>query len=511
VGNLQRFVAVGEDILEVTSGKADRRTSHTAFGLVVIGRSLFGLFNELVGERQGVVPSALPELQDALRARTHETPQHDVSEALCQPHGLVQELGAALELTQGEKHDAEVVAATDDLRRVRRLRDLDAALDVGNTCGISVPETSHADAHEGLRLDLLEAELLCKAECLVTETNRVLVRACQKLEAGDGDEDDCLRPRARRALDEVDGARQMTLGAVTVTAEPLDPGEQDLGLGGTTAVAGGDKLLDRLEENLEAAAFGSPHGSAVAKEKLRPSCLLGRPQFQRRAVEPRRRSKRVHGGRSVSRLTERGAGSADEFVRRPTRSARVLEGAEVVVRQHLGLVFRTIGGERLDPRSREAMLLGTIGPRDLAVGDVADEDVPERELGLADNRRTAGAADEVFRLEGMKKLCRRLPLPRSHGGHGAEPEDLANHGRGLKQRLLAVREEIEPRRDQTLDRLRQRQLALVAELGGHANELLRVEGISPRPREQGGLHLRRQHHLFEECVDQPRGVVFREG
>jgi hypothetical protein len=47
------------------------------------------------------------------------------------------------------------------------------------------------------------------------------------------------------------------------------------------------------------------------------------------------------------------------------------------VSEHLGAVF-AIGAQRLDPLGSEAVLLGSKGARNLSVGDVPDEDVPER-------------------------------------------------------------------------------------------------------------------------------------
>ena len=52
-----------------------------------------------------------------------------------------------------------------------------------------------------------------------------------------------------------------------------------------------------------------------------------------------------------------------------------------MVREHLGVVLRT--AEAVDPLRDGAVLLRAVGTWDLAVGDVANERVRERELALA--------------------------------------------------------------------------------------------------------------------------------
>ena len=74
-----------------------------------------------------------------------------------------------------------------------------------------------------------------------------------------------------------------------------------------------------------------------------------------------------------------------ELGRSSPRSLATSSSADVpVVGEHLGVVLRA--AERLDPLSDPAVLLDAVRARDLAVGDVADERVRERELGLALDR-----------------------------------------------------------------------------------------------------------------------------
>ena len=68
-------------------------------------------------------------------------------------------------------------------------------------------------------------------------------------------------------------------------------------------------------------------------------------------------------------------------------AARPARGREVVVGEQLGVVFAA--AERLDPAGGETVLATSLGTRDLRIGDIADEHVVERVLGLA---RDGGAA-----------------------------------------------------------------------------------------------------------------------
>ena len=91
--------------------------------------------------------------------------------------------------------------------------------------------------------------------------------------------------------------------------------------------------------------------------------------------------------------------------------------------------------ERLDPLGDAPVLRGALGARDLPVRDVADERVRERELALALDRRAPLAADEALALERVERRgrCVRVASER------ARPEDLADDGRVLQERLLVGR------------------------------------------------------------------------
>ena len=155
------------------------------------------------------------------------------------------------------------------------------------------------------------------------------------------------------------------------------------------------------------------------------------------------------------------------------------------------------------------MALGPGCTRDLVVGDVADQHVTEGVLVLASDRRSALAADELLPLEGMQPLLRFVPFEAADGAHRSEPEDLAEHRRVLEELLLFGREPVEARGDDALDVFGERQVFAVR-LGVEPGELLGVERIAARPREQRRLCLRGHDRTLQQAGQKARGVVVRE-
>src|SRR5207247_906337 len=99
---------------------------------------------------------------------------------------------------------------------------------------------------------------------------------------------------------------------------------------------------------------------------------------------------------------------------------------------------------------------------------------------FAFDRAATRALHELFLLQRMQLLLRR--------GERAEPEHLPDDGSVLEQRLLRSRKRVEPRRDDSLHRLRQ--LLGAAALLEHPHELLGVEWVAARLLEQPPLRLR---------------------
>jgi len=76
-----------------------------------------------------------------------------------------------------------------------------------------------------------------------------------------------------------------------------------------------------------------------------------------------------------------------------------------VVGEHLRVILRP--PERLDPLGRQPVLLRAGGARDLAVGDVADEQVPEGVLRLVGDRGPPRPLHEILPLKRMQALLGR--------------------------------------------------------------------------------------------------------
>ena len=156
------------------------------------------------------------------------------------------------------------------------------------------------------------------------------------------------------------------------------------------------------------------------------------------------------------------------------------------------------------------MLGDSLGPRDLAVGDVSHEDVPEAVLHLSFHRAPPGRPHQLLARQLVQRLLDLMRVPGSHGGGRTGPEDLSDHRRVLQELLPLEGQRVEPGRDQRLDRLREWHVrvpleaaALVEELAvtQHADELLRVQRVSARAFQQQLLRLRRQHGLLRAASE----------
>ncbi len=73
-----------------------------------------------------------------------------------------------------------------------------------------------------------------------------------------------------------------------------------------------------------------------------------------------------------------------------------LERLHVVVGEHLGDVLYPLARLALDPGCRGAVATCPLCARDLAVGNIAHEQVPERVFALSLHRARPGRANELF-------------------------------------------------------------------------------------------------------------------
>src|SRR5205085_6593071 len=100
-----------------------------------------------------------------------------------------------------------------------------------------------------------------------------------------------------------------------------------------------------------------------------------------------------------------------------------------------------------------SMLLAALAARNLAVGDVAEEHVPECVLVLPGDRRTTSALHELLALEPVQHLLGHRPWEFGDDLERTHPEHLPYDGRALDEPLLVVREGVESGRDDALHAL----------------------------------------------------------
>jgi hypothetical protein len=131
------------------------------------------------------------------------------------------------------------------------------------------------------------------------------------------------------------------------------------------------------------------------------------------------------------------------------------------------------------------MLFRARAARNLAVCDVAQQNVLKGVLRVAGDRGPSLPPDEVLTLERAQSLLRLGRIDPDSRRRAAEPEDLAVHRGLLEQFLLGARQGVQSRGDHSLHRLRQ--LAGRAALREHADVLLREERIAARSFKQRAL------------------------
>jgi hypothetical protein len=192
-----------------------------------------------------------------------------------------------------------------------------------------------------------------------------------------------------------------------------------------------------------------------------------------------------------------------------------LQGRQVVVGEQLGMVGDPVAGDPLDPGGHRPVLGDPGRPRQLAVGHLPGEGVPEGVLALAGDRGPAGRADE--------RPAGQLPEGGLGGGRvpPADGEHRA-HDRGVLQQGPALGGEgVEPGRDQGLDGVGEDrvggrephrgavalQQAAVVE---HAADLLGVERVAADAGQEGGVGLVLVDGPAEHGGDQAGGVGVRQ-
>jgi hypothetical protein len=161
-------------------------------------------------------------------------------------------------------------------------------------------------------------------------------------------------------------------------------------------------------------------------------------------------------------------------------------------------------------------------PGDLSVGHIPYEGVPERVFLLAVHARDQGRPDQLGALEGAQLGAYRVPVEAGHGRQRPGPEDLADHGGVLEQRLALSGQRVQPGRDERLYGRREGKVGAryaprsigrgqQPSVGEQANVLLGVQRVTVRAFQQRRLNLGRQPRPADQGPDQPRRVARLQG
>jgi hypothetical protein len=503
VRKLEAFLGVSDRAVVVVPRKPDQCAAGVALSGQVVRRSRLDLRKEPIRAVGGRVPLS----QLVLRI------DEDGAEPPSESH-LAVLLGFLLRLAPELERLAQLAArpqpcgeiphtATHVEDVVGRARDVDTERDLLQSAVIPEGAAGRADVDESGRLDVVEAEILGHRQALLAHPDRLLVLGREHQQARGGHDHTRLDSGCGQRVDATTSLVEVLHCGVAVTCEPEMLTESDLRLDRTFHVPGGEERVPgalehrhiRLPEQIERPPQPQKEPATVGivlagQVECGPeesgSCVVG-----------------VQGERAVPGIAQGGSGRVGE--RRGGISGRSgqLEGLEVVVREHLGVVLAP--PELLDPGGGKEVLLGAVLPRDLPVRDVAHEQVAEGVLAVALDGAAALPPDELLPLQGAQPRVERPPAVQPHQCAG--PETRADHRRILEQRLLVGLEQVEPGGDQTLDGLRQRtDLAAVTQ---HARELLGVERIATGAGEELRVGLRREHRA-EQLREQARDVLIGE-
>ena len=210
-----------------------------------------------------------------------------------------------------------------------------------------------------------------------------------------------LRRGHRQPGSELQSLVEGLTGEVTMPGHPRMLGEHRLGLDGPLQVPRGEKRGRGSLEDARVGLTDVEERLTDAEEQAGARVVLGEEVDS----SPEEACGGVICVERESALTGVGEGfprGAREHVGGAAGGRRQLERLEVVVRQHLGVVLAA--AELLDPTGGREVLCGTLGARDLPVGNVADEQVAEGELALVDDGARSLAAHELPPLESVEAL-----------------------------------------------------------------------------------------------------------
>jgi hypothetical protein len=181
----------------------------------------------------------------------------------------------------------------------------------------------------------------------------------------------------------------------------------------------------------------------------------------------------------------------------------IAQRVAVVRRQQLRDLLPPLSCLAFRPVRNVKVLLGAQRLRQRFVGDVPDEDVPERELVLAREGRWLARQHKLLDAQPPYRVARLARAAPGEAGNGAQPERPPDHGGILEDRLLDGRKRVEAGSDERLDRarnldldgslfdhppLRPRRPKDLA-VDQHANDLLAEERIPLAPLDDGAPEL----------------------
>ena len=179
----------------------------------------------------------------------------------------------------------------------------------------------------------------------------------------------------------------------------------------------------------------------------------------------------------------------------------------VVMREQLGELALPIPGLSLDPLRHTGMRPGPIAQGQALVGDVLDQDVPERELTFADDRGAGARMDETPVLESPQDLVEldRIQTGLEEGPDGAVPEGSADDGGRLQDPLLDRRQQIDPRREDTLNGVGDLEVLGARRLIQQPlHDLLQEERVAAGALQDLGAEIVRERTALHEQIEELR-------
>ncbi len=251
-----------------------------------------------------------------------------------------------------------------------------------------------------------------------------------------------------------------------------------------------------------------------ARSGARTLGVLCRHQIQRPAEVPGRPDGVERGGALTSQQ-ERARGFS-LHVRRDlhARRARQVDRLAVVERELLREVRDTVGHRPTQPTCDAQVLQLASGARDLAVRHITDQRVPERVLGLTIQGGRAVGTHQLAAEHVRETVVDRWLVAAAERGERARPEDLADDGGVLQERLVLVRQLVQARADQRLERLGHRDVVQLGDrtvvalevdhpaVDEQLDELLGEQRIPSRAFDQHGLGRCGKHGALEQRRDE---------